>query len=174
MPRIITPNPLMRTMQRSSYLTTAVLVTLTAAGCGSGLDADYSKIGLVPVSGTVTLDGEPLAGAVVFFEARDLTRSYATTDAAGRYQMQFNSEVTGVPPGPKTVRISTAASTGEDADEASEELEEDPDARPTADQAVEKVPPCYHRNSTLQVTIDDSRTQYDFDLRSDCSTSGPM
>ena len=170
---MITPKPLMRTMQRCSYLAAAVSVTLAVAGCGSGLDADYSQIGLVPVSGTVTLDGKPLAGAVVFFEASDSTRSYATTDAEGRYRMQFNSEVEGVPPGPKTVRISTSARTGEDEDEASEELEEDPDAQPTASQSDEKVPDCYHKNSKLQVTIDDSRTQYDFDLRSDCATSGP-
>lgn len=158
-------------MQSTKYLSLLGLLLLAETGCGPGLDADYSAIGLVPVSGTITLDGKPLAGAVVFFEASDLTQSYAETDESGHYQMRFNSEIDGVPPGPKTVRISTTASTGEE--EESDELQADPDARPAAKQTSEKVPDCYHRDSKLRVTVDESRSQYDFDLRSDCSTSGP-
>ena len=38
---------------------------LLSAGCGGSIEADYSKLDLVDVSGTVTLDGQPLSGATV-------------------------------------------------------------------------------------------------------------
>ena len=41
---------------------------LLSAGCGGSIEADYSKLDLVDVSGTVTLDGQPLSGATVVFE----------------------------------------------------------------------------------------------------------
>ena len=56
---------------------------LLLAGCSHPLATDYSKLGLVDVSGRVTLDGDPLAGATVLFEADDQTYSYGRTDASG-------------------------------------------------------------------------------------------
>jgi len=77
------------------------------AGYG-GPKADYSKVSLVQVGGTVTLDGIPLADAVVTFEDENGQFSYALTDAAGRSRLRFDSVMNGVTPGPKLVRISTA------------------------------------------------------------------
>jgi hypothetical protein len=67
-----------------------VLVVLCLAGCGSG--AGYK---LAPVSGKVTLDGQPLAGATVTFQPEASSKegtagpgSAAVTDAAGKFVLQ--------------------------------------------------------------------------------------
>jgi hypothetical protein len=147
-----------------------LLVTASMLGCGGAPTADYEKLGLVDISGTVTLDGAPLADAVVMFEAPDTTFCYGTTDAQGRYVLKLNSEKMGVIPGPKIVRISTTASTGEEEGGGAAE-EVDPDA--AGGNREEKVPACYHKDSKLTVTVADSDPELDFDLQSDCSTVGP-
>lgn len=140
-------------------LTTLLAVTLAftpLVGCGSGKPRmDYSKAGLVDVSGAVRFDGEPLASAIVIFEAPDETFSFARTDAAGRYRLMFDSVMAGVTKGPKTVRIRTLGSLGED----------DPDAQRSG---TERVPDCYHSKTTLTVEVTGNSTSTDFDLRGDC------
>ncbi|HEX6985255.1 MAG TPA: carboxypeptidase regulatory-like domain-containing protein, partial [Planctomycetaceae bacterium] len=56
--------------------------------------------GGVPVSGTVTLKGRPLAGATVTFVAEDGAAATAKTDDAGRYRIDFGPE--GLRPGAYT------------------------------------------------------------------------
>jgi hypothetical protein len=63
-----------------------LLVTITAIlilnGCGGGLKT-------VNVTGTVTFDGEPIAGATVNFVPQGEGHiAYAITDAEGRYRLQ--------------------------------------------------------------------------------------
>ena len=151
-------------------LSLLVVASLAATGCDNGLSPDYASLGLVPISGTVTLDSQPLSDAVVFFEAEDQTQAYATTDENGAYEMKFNSEVNGVTPGKKVVRISTTASTSED-DGA--ESEEDPDEKKKPAAKKDRVPAAYNSKSKLVVEVTDARTEYDFDLKSDGSTTGP-
>src|SRR5438309_11878761 len=61
----------------------AGVVLLAAGGC-----ADKDAFPLVPVSGRITLDGQPLAGASVFFKPQGKTPGFGahgSTDADGRY-----------------------------------------------------------------------------------------
>ena len=59
---------------------------LAVVGCGGSPSADYSKVDLLSVDGTVTLDGKPLANAVITFEnPSEGTFAYALTDASGGY-----------------------------------------------------------------------------------------
>lgn len=139
-----------------------VLVLVAAAGCG-GQSPDYGVLNLVDVSGTVTLDGDPLAGAGVLFEAGDQTYSYAQTDDSGRYSLQFNSEISGVMPGPKTVRIKSTGLAFEDGGE--DETETEDGVSPT--KQPERVPARYNSASTLTVTVSDSERRFDFALTSD-------
>lgn len=142
-----------------------LLAILVLSGCGGGIHTDYSDLNLKEISGTVRLDGVPIAGAAVLFEAEDKTFSYGTTDASGRYTLQFNSEQSGVLNGPKIVRIGTTLSTGD--------VEGADDADGSEDgSSGERIPACYNRESVLRVTIDRSTT-LNFDLKSDCSTTGP-
>jgi hypothetical protein len=85
-------------------LTCALLAVLLALGCGRG-----SSSGLVPVTGTVTLDGQPLAGATVgFLPQGDLKGGGGGggTDAAGKYQVLSSGSQKGLLPGRYKVTIS--------------------------------------------------------------------
>ena len=130
-----------------------------AAGCGGRPSADYSGVGLADVSGTVTLDGDPLAGAVVRFHEPGTGRyAFAETDGAGRYTLQFNSEAAGVLPGPKEVHISTAA-TGPEV---------------TGGGGPERVPARYNRDTELTAEVKaDATHTFDFALTSGGETADP-
>lgn len=71
---------------------------LTALGCGSGEDLSKFKEGLVPVTGTITLDGKPLEGAGVLFIPASAAKiggkgdvgarmAMGETDAQGKYSL---------------------------------------------------------------------------------------
>ena len=139
-----------------------VLVLGVSAGCGGSPSADYASLGLVDISGTVTLDGQPLANAAVQFIDTDETFCTGITDSSGRYTLMLDSRKSGIIPGDKTVRITSRVPAEEGA------AEEDPDAKPTE---TEKVPACYNSNSKLQVKVTQSDSAMDFDLKSDCSTT---
>lgn len=143
---------------------------ILTSGCG-GVEADYEKLGLVEISGTVTLDGTPVEGAVVMFFSPEETFCYGTTDSSGYYTLKLNSEKTGVIPGDKVVRISTTASTGEEEGGGGEEGdEEDPDAKIASKE--ERIPECYNKKTGLKVTVTESDSSFNFDLKSDCSVTG--
>lgn len=57
-----------------------------AVGCGGPTD----KLNLVPVTGTITLEGQPLSGATVtyFPQAAQGVAASATTDDHGKYTLQ--------------------------------------------------------------------------------------
>lgn len=163
-------------MQRHLCAAALAFVALASSGCG-GVSTDYSKVDIAQVSGVVTLDGEPLSGVTVLFEAPDKTTAFGTTDAAGGYTLQFNTEKAGVTPGPKVVRI-RGGGFGEDADAAEEEGAEGAEeegaegaAAPTSPAGT--VPACYDSDSKLQATVESGSQTMNFDLKSDCSVTGP-
>ena len=72
-------------------------------GCGSGGGPPLGK-----VSGTITLDGEPLADAAVTFEPIGRGRpSSGYTDEEGNYTLEYNEGQLGAPLGEYVVKIST-------------------------------------------------------------------
>ena len=75
------------------------------AGCGGG---DLGR-----VSGTVTLDGQPLADALVSFYPEDGRPSMGTTDADGNYDLSFTPTEAGAMIGNHIVRITVAQVEGE-------------------------------------------------------------
>lgn len=121
---------------------------------------DYSAVNLVAAHGVVKLDQQPLPQATVVFESPDKQFSSATTDAEGKYVLQFDSVQRGVTPGPKVVRITTAGGVGEAAESTGEE-----GAAPKP-AAVERVPPHYNRQSELTANVTPDQTEYNFDLKS--------
>ena len=76
----------MRTL--SVGLVSCALLAVTLAGCPTG---GREVPDLVPVSGTVTLDGEPLAGASLMFGGV----AYGDTDASGRYELTYMGQEKG-------------------------------------------------------------------------------
>ena len=117
---------------------------LAVAGCGGNSD-------LASVTGTVTLDGEPLEGAAVVFAPTSAgATAYGRTDAQGRYEMMFSDDEKGAWLGENIVRIST-----EDVGSG------DSPARP------EVVPAIYNQRSTLRANVEKKANTFDFALESD-------
>lgn len=127
----------------------AICATLT--GCGSG------NVPLIPVSGVVTLDGEPLVDAEVIFEHHAGRPSVGRTDNAGRYTLTYVGTQRGALPGEHKVRISTF-------------LEPDSDSSDPVkmEGRKETVPARYNQQTELSVEVGASRKEpYDFELKSD-------
>lgn len=113
-----------------------------------GLVAGCSRPARPPlgeVTGTVTLDGRPLADAVVAFTPDGPGRtSLGTTDAAGRYRLNYLRDIAGANPGRHVVRITTAS--------------EDDGRR-------EILPANYHRRSELEAVVEPGDNTIDFVLK---------
>ncbi len=80
-------------------------VVIVALGCGS---AKRPTVKTVKLSGTITMDGQPLEGAQVNFLATEYA-GVATTDASGRYELEGQ-------PGENTVYIRKFEGVGADFD----------------------------------------------------------
>jgi hypothetical protein len=83
----------------------AVVCAATISGCGLQTGS------FAPVSGVVTMDGQPLPGAHVSFQPQGKTEnpgpgSVGIADSAGRFELKTPRNDIGAVPGPHTVRIS--------------------------------------------------------------------
>ena len=101
---------LLRSSRRLLLLCAAAMAA-ALAGCG-GSSKPYNT---APVSGRITLDGKPLAGARVYFfpihdpQSGPLSgpEAYGTTDADGRYTLETAFGERGATIGPNRVAVST-------------------------------------------------------------------
>jgi hypothetical protein len=142
----------------SRILLISLLVGLS--GCGSGPK-------FVPVSGTVTLDGKPLANALVAFKPAALPGkieaagpgSMGVTDENGRYVLKViytDGRTEGAVVGEHRVRISTTDHVSAGGDST--------DVAPR--QQKERVPAKYNTNSQLTFTVPPGGTDAaNFDLK---------
>lgn len=73
---------------------------LWTSGCGGGV-SDMPE--LASVSGKVTLDGEPVVGILVLFKPDSGRAAIGTTDAEGKYTLEYLHEEVGTKVGPSTV-----------------------------------------------------------------------
>lgn len=143
-----------------------LVVTLgSILGCGgTGGKPNYADLGLVEISGTIRLDGTPLANAFVQFEDEDGTFCYSDVDSQGRYRLRFDSDTYGTIPGKKIVRIRM----GQSSSEGSSADSEDTDSGPTSATAPSiKIPACYNQQSVLTKQVTTAESNVDFDLKSD-------
>ena len=155
---IVPPRPVRR--RRFLFSAAALAVAgFAAAGCGRP-EANYSSLRLATVGGRVTMDGQPLEGAVVRFykEGKRTRYSYGETDADGNYTLQLNSRQPGIEYGTKDVVISTAL--------------KGPEVKNGG--GPERVPVRYNRDTelTAQVEMDGDHT-FNFDLTSDGEIAEP-
>ena len=94
----------LRVFQQMASVTTLALVL---TGCGS----EEVRIALVPVTGTVTLNGKPMADATIRF-IPDASNAYSTpgvdaTGPEGNYKIRFKSR-SGLSPGKYKVMVTPA------------------------------------------------------------------
>ena len=136
---------------------TLMLVACLAAGCGGGES-------VAPVSGRVTLDGQPAAGVHVGFQPLAVGDnknpgggSYAITDADGRYTLRLvESDRPGAVVGKHRVEITTRVGVADDLH----------DTRPKAANPKAAIPVKFNRESTLTFEVKPGPNEANFDLKS--------
>ncbi|MEM7809954.1 MAG: hypothetical protein AAF532_00550 [Planctomycetota bacterium] len=109
------------TRGRAAWLSRAAFITLVSVGCGE----QPEEFGVVPVSGRITLDADPLVGAKLRFTPKAGPDSvlagpysYAETDADGRYSLVIaRTGEAGAVSGEHTVSFEGELPPGVDADD---------------------------------------------------------
>ena len=132
----------MRLQTRRAVAGCALLCAVAAlAGCGGG------KIKVYPVEGTVTYNGEPLAGVDVAFHPSDAKNDtsyppHATTDDQGKFKLMTFVKDDGAPAGEFKVAVAFAVQAADDGADQVKKL-------------AFQVPEKYHRKDTtpLKATI---------------------
>ncbi|MFN0196088.1 MAG: carboxypeptidase regulatory-like domain-containing protein [Planctomycetaceae bacterium] len=144
-----------------SILSLVVLAGLM--GCGGETAKELPKT--QPVSGVVTLDGQPLAGAVVTFIPTDATTGVecvGQTDESGKYSPTQTRGSEGVPTGTYKVTISRFLRGGKP-------IPLDDAGGGTGGVVVESLPPHYSNPSATTQTAtvpEGGGTAFDFKLTS--------
>lgn len=117
---------------------------LLLAGCNSGPN-DTPELG--EVTGTVKLDGAPLAGATVEFRPTPAGRpSTGVTDESGKYSLVYAYGKNGAKIGQHTVLITTT--------------------NITKPELKEKLPEIYHSKTTLTANVQAGKNEINYDLKS--------
>jgi hypothetical protein len=130
----------------SLILSSSVFAVLVAAGCSG--DSSHGT-----VSGTVTLDGNPLeAGLIRFVPADGQTATADATIEKGAFTAK-------VPVGEKQITISAPKVVGK------RKMYETPDS-PTVDVVQELLPERYNLRSELTYTVEPGEQEKDFALTS--------
>jgi hypothetical protein len=154
----------------------AFIASLT--GCSATSSPNYASLGLVQVSGTVTLDGVPLSGVEVRLEnVEESIYSYGITDDSGRFSLMFDSRTPGIIPGRKLVRVvakrksesEMAGPSESDSTPMNEESGGDEEGAASAAPLPATIPECYGKQSGYFVQIDGGTSKLALELRSDCS-----
>ena len=139
---------------RLSMFSVLLAVGETVLGLLTGCSTSGPEIAYV--SGRVTMDGKPLANATVVFIPEDGRPAGASTDAEGRYVLNFTEGRRGAIPGKSTVRITTAR-----------EAEQDENGKMIRAESPETIPMQYNAASTLSFTVEPKqRNVANFELKS--------
>jgi hypothetical protein len=131
----------------------AVVVCLgLCLGCGA--KSQPKNVG--KVTGRVTLEGQPLADAVVTFAPVKAGGASALgrTDADGKYTLNYAPDIQGAEVGENRVSISTYS-------------EGAPDSDPPRPKVLEKVPLKYNVRTELVRDVKTEDNTFDFDLKND-------
>ncbi|GAA4436223.1 hypothetical protein [Bremerella cremea] len=140
---------------RSLFASAVALALLAATGCSP--TAKTQK--LIPVSGSVKVNGSPVSGLKVYFEPTEGRRSSGLTDASGNYQMMFSDSALGATEGPNQVRIVWS---GEDPNE--DEFAAPASVDLTSGTAL-VIPSRYNARTQLNADVSEQNNHFDFDLK---------
>jgi hypothetical protein len=118
-----------------------LLLSALAAGCAQ----DGPEV--APVTGRVTLDGQPLESIDVVFQPEDMKRpGIGLTNADGRYELVYTKGVAGARLGPHVVRISF---------------------NPNLVKNAPNVPERYNKQSELRAEVKPGDNVFNFELTSE-------
>ena len=136
----------MTTIRQSAWVSILLVCTVGALGCGG---ADHPPLGYV--TGTVTLNSEPLVGVIVLFKPDDGRAATGVTDGKGFYKLEYAYGVKGAKVGPSNVSFEW----------------------PLGFSGTKPLPEKYTTKSELKVEVKSGRSTVDFKLESD-GPSAPM
>lgn len=144
-------------MQRGLWLFLLASL-LGVVGCSGGGDD-----GLLPVGGTIKLDGTAIANVTVVFIPQGNTAGHGgtgVTDAGGQYQLTSPHGKKGLPPGEYKVTVSRRLNP--------DGSPPAPNEMPIESQARETLPPKYSDKDKTELNAKlaaDDKKQFDFDLK---------
>ena len=146
---------------KNLFVITSFLFLSLIVGCGR------PQLPLGQVRGRLTLDGEPIAKAKIWFEPVAGGRpSYGESDRSGYYSVRYNAKRKGALPGEHTVRVSTFQ-------EAYEPLEGEDTVDSEEAALIESNPgraeeiPAKYLEAPLTVTVEEGSNTIDLTLDSD-------
>ena len=128
-------------------------------GCSGGVEPEEVPP-LQPVTGKVTLDGQPAAGVAVSFAPAGGTTgngAYASTDESGSYSLQYRTGDPGIPAGEYEVSFSKMAQP---------DGSPIPEGQTAADVMAENVLPERYQRRPQRVTVPEGGKTFDFELTS--------
>jgi len=129
---------------RCPAFTVATLTACLLTGCSSkpsGLPE------VAPVTGTITMDGQPLPSVTVVFESQSGHSAFGSTDATGRYELVAAGNQRGAIVGPNKVMISS-------------QLDAPPDPR-----WKDPIPARYNAATELTADVVAGKNKFDFSLK---------
>jgi hypothetical protein len=103
---------------------------------------------LAPVTGTVTMDGQPLARVSISFTSDTGQLSFGGTDETGKYELRYTGPYKGATVGPNEVRITT------------------PTDNPVGPEWKDPIPAKYNKKTELKADVKPGPNTFDFDLKS--------
>jgi hypothetical protein len=143
---------------KESFVTAAMAVAvLNLAGCGSS--SDRPELG--QVTGTITLDGEPLKGIAVVFFPDNGRPARGKTNAEGKYDLTYIRDTKGTKLGHNRVEIAPDEEGG-DEDGEGEEIQ----SKPKGKSAKPKIPAQYNIKSILEASVQPGENVFDYKLTS--------
>ena len=156
-------------MQLHSMYTPAILALALCVlpGCGGG---GPDRPTMAPVSGTVTLDGKPLAGANIRFFSEDQSAETATgvTDGEGKFQLTTYNTNDGAVPGAYKVAVSMIQSgqAGNVPETEPDALNPPPAEMAEPDSGESSIPPQYLSPDTspLKQTVMEGPNEFTIEL----------
>ena len=141
-------------LHRASLVLLAGVIASQFAGCGS------SGPELADVSGTITLDGQPLPKVGVVFRpvGEGKSPAYGGTNAEGKYTLLFSRDSKGAMPGDYEVDLEVTKYTKADIAEMKAEGNEPP--------PPVNIPKKYRQSGALKATVKSGSNTIDFPLDS--------
>ena len=135
----------------SAFFLLGVTSALVASGCGQSTPENLGR-----VSGQVTLDGQPLPGALLTFVpvTPGGSTSLGKTNESGDYTLSYSGSINGAEIGQHRVTITTYSGG-------------DTDAEPPQPKVPEKVPAKYNYQSELTAEVKAGSNTIDFPLKND-------
>jgi len=143
-------------MKQGILIVAMAILGLDLTGCGGV--SDRPELG--QVTGTITLDGQPLGGIAVVFFPSGGRPAKATTKADGKYDLIYIREERGTKLGVNRVEIAPS-------EEDEDETESNPDdAAPQKAKKSNKprIPSRYNIKSELQADVKAGENVFDFKL----------